>query len=99
VMGEKNRLAGLLEHELLDAPAHGGKVARVRVRIGAESGMKELESASLVTHVYRHGDRVLGVLGVLGSKRMEYSKVMGLVDYVGRLVEARLKEWDLEDGR
>jgi hypothetical protein len=24
---------------------------------------------------------------------------MGLVDYVGRLVEARLKEWDLEDGK
>jgi len=42
---------------------------------------------------------VLGVLGVLGSKRMEYSKVMGLVDYVGRLVEERLKEWDLEDGK
>ncbi|MFI5361713.1 MAG: heat-inducible transcriptional repressor HrcA [Elusimicrobiota bacterium] len=96
VMGEKNRLAVLLEDELR-APGGAGKSSRVRVRIGAESGMPELESASLVTHVYRHGDRVLGVLGVLGSKRMEYSKVMGLVDYVGRLVEARLNEWDLED--
>ena len=98
VMGEKNRLAVLLEGELRE-PAGAGNLSRVRVRIGAESGMKELESASLVTHVYRQGDRVLGVLGVLGSKRMEYSKVMGLVDYVGRLVEARLKEWDLEDGK
>jgi heat-inducible transcriptional repressor len=97
VMGEKNRLAGLLEHELRETPS--GRPARVRVRIGAESGMPELESASLVTHVYRQGDRVLGVLGVLGSKRMEYSKVMGLVDYVGRLVEARIREWDLEDGK
>jgi heat-inducible transcriptional repressor len=97
VMGEKSRLAGLLEDEL-KLPAVPGKISRVRVRIGAESGLPELKSASLVTHVYRHGDQVLGVLGVLGSKRMEYSKVMGLVDYVGRLVEARLREWDLEEG-
>jgi transcriptional regulator of heat shock response len=61
--------------------------------------LPELKTASLVTHVYRHGDRVVGVLGVLGSKRMEYSKMMGLVDYVGHLVEARLREWDEEDGK
>ena len=98
MMGEKSRLAGLLEGEL-NEPSDGRKIARVRVRIGAESGLPELKEASLVTHVYRHGDRVLGVLGVLGSKRMEYSRMMGLVDYVGGLVEARLREWDLEDGR
>jgi heat-inducible transcriptional repressor len=97
VIGEKSRLAGLLEDELKE-PQERGKISRVRVRIGVESGVPELKSASLVTHVYRHGDQVLGVLGVLGSKRMEYSKVMGLVDYVGRLVEARLREWDLEEG-
>ena len=96
VIGEKDRLAVLLEKELEDNDA--SLPARVRVRIGTESGMPELQSASLVTHVYRHGDRVLGVLGVIGSKRMEYSRMMGLVDFVGRLVEARLKEWDLEGG-
>lgn len=93
VISDKRRLTGLLENEMKE-PA-GRK--SVRVRIGAESGLPELKSASLVTHVYRHGDQVLGVLGILGSKRMEYSKMIGLVDYVGRLVEARLREWDLED--
>jgi heat-inducible transcriptional repressor len=97
VIGEKSRLAGLMEDELKQPAA--GKLSRVRVRIGEEAGLPELKSASLVTHVYRHGDQVLGVLGVLGSKRMEYSKMMGLVDYVGSLVEARLREWDLEEGR
>ena len=96
VIGEKSRLAGLLQDELKES-ANGKKVSRVRVRIGAESGLPELKSASLVTHVYRQGDRVLGVLGVIGSKRMEYSKMMGLVDYVGRLVEERLREWSVED--
>jgi len=92
VIGEKDRLAGMLEKELKDDPA----ATRTRVRIGAESGLPELRNASVITHVYRHGDRVLGVLGVIGSKRMEYSRMIGLVDFVGRLVEARLKEWDIE---
>lgn len=93
VIGEKDRLALMLERELEDEVA---SPARVRVRIGAESGLPELRNASVITHVYRHGDRVLGVLGVIGSKRMEYSRMMGLVDYVGGLVEARLNEWDIE---
>lgn len=98
VMGEKSRLAGLLQDELRH-PQDAKRPQRSRVRIGAESGLPELRSASLVTHVYRHGDHILGVLGVLGSKRMEYSRMMGLVDYVSGLVESRLREWDLEDGR
>lgn len=93
VIGEKDRLADMLEKELEDDAA---SPARVRVRIGAESGLPELRNASVITHVYRHGDRVLGVLGVIGSKRMEYSRMIGLVDFVGRLVEARLNEWDVE---
>ncbi|MDD5302382.1 MAG: heat-inducible transcriptional repressor HrcA [Elusimicrobia bacterium] len=91
VIGEKDRLAVMLEKELEDDAA---LPSRVRVRIGAESGLPELRNASVITHVYRHGDRVLGVLGVIGSKRMEYSRMIGLVDFVGRLVESRLNEWD-----
>ncbi|MEK7232232.1 MAG: heat-inducible transcriptional repressor HrcA [Elusimicrobiota bacterium] len=93
VIGEKDRLAVMLGKELKEDAA---LPSRVRVRIGAESGLPELNNASVITHVYRHGGRVLGVLGVIGSKRMEYSRMIGLVDFVGRLVEARLGEWDLE---
>ena len=91
VIGEKDKLAHLLEGEMKDAHA------KPRVRIGSEAGMPELKSASLVTHVYRRGDQVLGVLGILGSKRMEYSRMLSLVDYVGRLVEERLDEWGREE--
>jgi heat-inducible transcriptional repressor len=97
VIGEKGRLAEVLEREIHESGKEN-LPSRVRVRIGEEAGLPELKSASLVTHVYRRGDRVVGVLGVLGSKRMEYSKMMGLVDYVGQLVESRLREWDEEDG-
>ena len=98
MIGEKDRLAGVLTREINEAK-NDKLPSRVRVRIGEEAGLPELKSASLVTHVYRHNERVVGVLGILGSKRMEYSRMMGLVDYVGRLVESRLQDWDEEDGK
>lgn len=87
LLGEKRRLAGLLEVQLTRPSA------RPAVRIGAESGIKELEGVSLVTHVYRHQGRVLGVLGILGSKRMEYDKMMSLVDAISGIVSSRLIDW------
>ncbi len=98
VIGQKDRLAEVLEREIAEA-GKDNLPARVRVRIGEEAGLPELKTSSLVTHVYRHNDRVVGVLGILGSKRMEYSRMMGLVDFVGKLVESRLQEWDEEDGK
>jgi heat-inducible transcriptional repressor len=98
VIGEKDRLAGLLGREM-ESEARSKSPSRVRVKIGSEVGLPELNGTSLVTHVYRQGDRVLGVLGVLGSKRMEYSRMMGLVDFIGRLVEERIGEWESEDSQ
>jgi heat-inducible transcriptional repressor len=98
VIGQKDRLAEVLEREITEA-GKDNLPSRVRVRIGEEAGLPELKTSSLVTHVYRHNDRVVGVLGILGSKRMEYSRMMGLVDYVGKMVESRLQEWDEEDGQ
>lgn len=95
VIGEKSRLAGLMESQL---SAEAG--SRPIVRIGRESGIPELQGLSLVTHVYRRGDEVVGVLGVLGTKRMEYSRMMALVESMGDIVSRRLMSWEEdEDGR
>ena len=91
LIGEKRRLAGLLEGQMA-RPSEGPTV-----RIGAESGIKELEGVSLVTHVYRHQGQVLGVLGILGSKRMEYDKMMSLVDAISGIVSSRLIDWRAKD--
>jgi heat-inducible transcriptional repressor len=39
---------------------------------------------------YTYGDRVLGVLGVVGPRRMPYAKIVPLVGYAARLVSRRL---------
>jgi heat-inducible transcriptional repressor len=92
LMGQREAIAGLLEHELDEQRPLGPQV-----RIGAESGMPELAGLSLVTRTYTHNDRVVGVLGILGSKRMEYSRMMSLVDYLGDVVSRQLQSWREED--
>lgn len=93
LMEERHLLAETLEMEL-DALAKEG-ASPVSVRIGRENRSPALRSLSLVTSTYRVGEQPVGVLAVLGSKRMEYSRVMALVDYISRQVTRALKHWDL----
>jgi heat-inducible transcriptional repressor len=54
-----------------------------RVFVGSEIGI--MEGYSLVAAPYG-GGRKLGTLGVLGPMRMDYSKIIPLVDYTARVV-------------
>jgi heat-inducible transcriptional repressor len=74
--------------ELLTARASGSD--GVQVVIGSEMPYQEMQETSLVAASYKYGDRVLGVLGVVGPRRMPYAKIVPLVDYTARLVSRRL---------
>ena len=54
----------------------------VRAWIGEDSELTEALDFSLVASPYRAGERVLGSLGILGPSRMEYDKVIPLVEYL-----------------
>ena len=58
----------------------------VRIAIGSESQVQEMETCSLVTSTYSYKGEVLGALGVIGPRRMNYSKVIPIVDYTARLL-------------
>ncbi|MCB1033203.1 MAG: heat-inducible transcription repressor HrcA [Acidobacteria bacterium] len=61
----------------------------VRVVIGDESDVTSALDFSLVTSAYGSEGRVLGALGIFGPSRMEYQRVIPLVDYLGeRLSQA-----------
>lgn len=64
----------------------------VKVIIGAETRCKGFECASAVIRSYSRDERPVGVLGILGPKRMEYSKMMSIVDNVSRMLEKTLKD-------
>ncbi|MFA6469292.1 MAG: heat-inducible transcriptional repressor HrcA [Bacteroidota bacterium] len=55
------------------------------VTIGEETKIEHLKDFSIVTKTYNAGD-VTGSIGVLGPKRMEYSKMIPLVDFVATTI-------------
>ena len=64
----------------------------VQISIGSENAYLGTNDCSLVIANYRKGDQVLGVLGIIGPTRMEYSKVIPLVDYTAKQVSQVLGE-------
>jgi heat-inducible transcriptional repressor len=53
----------------------------ISVKIGTENEISALENCSLITATYSIGDKQLGTIAVLGPKRMEYSRVISLLEY------------------
>lgn len=56
--------------------------SEVVILIGREMPQPDLSDCSLVTASYHLGGRLVGRIGVLGPKRMEYSRVVTLVSHV-----------------
>jgi heat-inducible transcriptional repressor len=54
------------------------------VRIGAELGADEMSECSVVTVPYRFGDRGVGLLAILGPRRMPYGRLMALASGTAR---------------
>ena len=63
----------------------------VQIFIGRESGKAVFDDCSLVTAPYSIDDKHLGVLGVIGPKRMQYERVIPVVDITSRLLSAALR--------
>jgi len=66
---------------------------KVRIRIGSENPLKAMQNLSVVTSTYQLADHTLGVLGILGPKRMEYPKMIALVNYISHTMNRVLKEF------
>ncbi len=61
----------------------------VSVTIGAENEFPLLGDFSLVAKEYQFGE-ITGTLGVIGPKRMEYAKIMAIVNYVSDILTETL---------
>lgn len=81
---EKSTLLRLLDKALT---AQG-----VGLVIGSESDLAELDGLSVVTSPYGEKGKPLGALGVIGPTRMDYSKVIPMVDFTARLVSRILDQ-------
>jgi heat-inducible transcriptional repressor len=81
---EKNRLISLLDKCMDESGVH--------VIIGSETPFKDIRECSFVTHTYSYDNRTLGVLGVVGPKRMVYPRIMAIVDHTANVVSKILTQ-------
>lgn len=72
---------------LLDQCLNAGGI---QVFIGEEAGYQVFNGCSVVTACYGFSEGALGVLGVIGPTRMDYERVVPLVDMTARLLGAAL---------
>lgn len=75
----KKELAGLL--------GMAEKADGVRIFIGAESRMFSLSGSSLIAAPFRNeDDKIVGVLGIIGPTRLNYARIIPMVDYTAKMV-------------
>jgi len=64
----------------------------VRIFIGSENKLFSLSGSSLVVAPYRDKDaRVIGALGVIGPTRLNYARIVPMVDYTAQVVSRMLR--------
>jgi heat-inducible transcriptional repressor len=79
---EKDRILRVLDRVL--------RAQEVQIFIGAESGLSAVPDVSVVAAPYGRGGRVLGALAVVGPTRMNYARVIPLVDLTAREISRAL---------
>ena len=92
LFNQRKDIRGIFEHIINTRSTTNG---RVEVVFGDELGIKGLEDYSFVYSTYSIGDSQ-GVIGVIGPKRMAYSKTMGLIKYVTQEVNKVINQNQIE---
>ncbi|MFH0732546.1 MAG: heat-inducible transcriptional repressor HrcA [Candidatus Omnitrophota bacterium] len=85
-------LAALEDPDILDSIAQKSlDNDGVGVYIGEEIGIEPLNDCSLITCNYKIKKDRLGLLGIIGPKRMQYAKMVSLVDYMANILSEMLE--------
>ncbi|MBP3800641.1 MAG: heat-inducible transcription repressor HrcA [Clostridia bacterium] len=80
----KNFVNVLDTKELMEDMLNSGFAQDINVYIGNENEKEELKDFSVVTFKHRVGNKDLGTIGIIGPKRMDYSKVISVMKYISK---------------
>jgi len=59
----------------------------VRIFIGSENNLFSLSDSSVIASPYMDGkNNILGVIGVIGPTRLDYARIIPLVDYTAKII-------------
>lgn len=85
MLEEQDVVANILHDE--------GEGEAVTIRIGEEAKLSPINDCSIIEATFTDHDVVLGKLAVLGPARMEYAKIIGLLDFMKQHVTHMLAHY------
>ena len=89
----KNFLAVISDHDSVSELLAGDEDSiEFSVRIGKEDS--GVDKCAIITAAYKVGDEVVGRAGVIGPERMDYKKVIGVLDYMKKALGTVLDDKD-----
>lgn len=65
----------------------------IQVKIGAENSVEAINNCSLITATYSIEGESLGTIGILGPTRMEYAKVINILDHLSKDLALIYSRW------
>ncbi len=75
------------KREIADLLGRAEQADGVRIFIGSENKLFSLSGSSTVIAPYKDGSgRIVGVLGVIGPTRLNYARIIPMVDYTAKVV-------------
>jgi len=87
VIGEKNVIYNLID---IDSREDSEPKQGINIKIGKENIVEEMKSCSIVTTTYCMGDIIIGSIGIVGPKRMEYGKVISAMEYIREIINKEI---------
>jgi len=76
---------------VIDLLGRAERADGVRIFIGSENKLFSLSGSSTIVAPYRDGEgRIVGVIGVIGPTRLNYARIIPMVDYTARVVSRLL---------
>ena len=82
----KNFVNVLDTKELMADMLNSGFAEDINVYIGDENKQDELKDFSVVTFKHKVNGKDLGTIGIIGPKRMDYSKVISVMKYISKKI-------------
>lgn len=80
----KNFMNIIDKRELMEDMLNSGFAEDINVYIGEENEKDELKDFSVVTFKHKIGNKDMGTIGIIGPKRMDYSKVISVMKYISK---------------
>ena len=80
----KNFMNILDKKDLMEDMLNSGFAEDINVYIGEENEKEELKDFSVVTFKHKVGNKDMGTIGIIGPKRMDYSKVISVMKYISK---------------